>query len=240
MSDSEKVVSEEQPNVEPRETIWYTIEQLVKMIVCPGCGISMVSFKNRFAHVKKCFSIKRRGPLYRIHGYVECKCGLLIADSAKAKKLHICFGKFRPCKPFLPLEPEKPPVDPSPPEKIRSPSKESQPGNTSEQAALQPRSKTWIRNFISPIKQREVPFLDISGLSEPEPSPALKPRVRNFDKPFRMSAPKDICVYSIIRRNGAISVTGRSILKQRGANENIVLIKRRKLRLPTVAAAEKS
>lgn len=60
------------------------------MVECPGCGISMVSFKNRFAHIKKCFSIKRRGPLYRIHGYAECKCGFLIADTEKARKLHCC------------------------------------------------------------------------------------------------------------------------------------------------------
>jgi len=76
--------------VELKEAIWYTIGELVEMLECPGCGISMVSFKNRFAHVKKCFSIKRRGPLYRIYGYAECKCGLLIADTVKAQKLHCC------------------------------------------------------------------------------------------------------------------------------------------------------
>ncbi|XP_016969926.2 uncharacterized protein LOC108037798 [Drosophila rhopaloa] len=243
MSDSEKVVDEFSNEiltaVEPRETIWYSIGQLVEMIECPGCGKSMVSFKNRFAHVKKCFSIKRRGPLYRIHGYAECKCGLLIADTAKAQKLHVCMGKVRPCKPSLPVEPEKPPAEAQPPEELPSTTKKSEPVQILEQT-VKPQSKTWIRNFICPIKQKELPFLDVSCSNETETKPTSRPRVRNFDKPSRVLAPKDVCVYSIIRKNGAISVAGRSILTQRGSNENIVLIKKRKLRLPAIKQSGKS
>lgn len=56
----------------------------------------MKSFKNRFAHIKKCFSIRKLGPVYRLHGYAECICGLLIADMPKAKKMHVCLvSRFR-------------------------------------------------------------------------------------------------------------------------------------------------
>ncbi|EDV55768.2 uncharacterized protein LOC6548528 [Drosophila erecta] len=216
---SEKDVASGEGSNEPRETIWYTIGELVEMVVCPGCGISMVSFKNRFAHIKKCFSIKRRGPLYRIHGYAECKCGFLIADTEKARKLHCCSGKLRPCKPIIPAEP-KPPA-----EEVNTSKKEQ---------ALQP----LIRNFISPIKQQEFPFLDISYSSKSNPKPLSRPRVRNFDRP-RSQAPKEVCVYSIIRRNGTISVTGRSIVRYRGGNENIAILKRREIRLPARIKNEK-
>ncbi|KRK00214.1 uncharacterized protein LOC6531422 [Drosophila yakuba] len=212
MSDFEKEVRSEEGSNEPRETIWYTIGELVKMVVCPGCGISMVSFKNRFAHIKKCFSIKRRGPLYRIHGYAECKCGFLIADTEKARKLHCCSGKLRPCKPFIPAE-AKPPA--------KEPAEEVQPSKREQ--ALQP----LIRNFISPIKQHEFPCLDISYSSKSNPKPTSRPRVRNFDRPPRSQAPKEVCVYSIIRRNGTISVTGRSIVRYRGGNENLAILKKR-------------
>nr|XP_044251866.1 uncharacterized protein LOC108069333 [Drosophila takahashii] len=230
MSDAEKVVPEEPFNEKPfsvelRETYWYTIKELAEMLECPGCGISMVSFKNRLPHVKKCFSIKRRGPLYRIHGYAECKCGLLIADTIKAQKLHCCLGKSRPCKPFKPEEiiiPESSSADSPHPQEL-----------TIKSEPLQPKRKTWIRNFMSPIKQRDVPFLDISYTNKTEP------RVRNFDRPSRKQAPKEVSVYSIIRRNGVISVTGRSILKQR-SNENLVIVKKRRLRLPAINRSGKA
>ncbi|KAH8347743.1 hypothetical protein KR084_000695, partial [Drosophila pseudotakahashii] len=209
-----------------RETIWYTIGELAEMLECPACGISMVAFKNRLPHVKKCFSIKRRGPLYRIHGYAECKCGLLIADTIKAQKLHCCLGNSRPCKLVKPDEiiiPERSSADSPPAQEL---SKKSEP--------IQHNRKTWIRNFMSPIKQRDVPFLDISYTNNPEPKPMSRPRVRNFDRPSRKQAPKEVCVYSIVRRNGVISVTGRSILKQRESNETIVIVKKRRLRLPAI------
>ncbi|XP_017078243.1 uncharacterized protein LOC108112640 isoform X3 [Drosophila eugracilis] len=221
MTDSEKVVqadtqSSETPKaVELRETFWYTMGELVEMVVCPGCGISMVSFKNRFSHVKKCFSIKRRGPLYRIHGYAECKCGLLIADTAKAQKLHCCLGKLRPCKPIIPAEPKKPPAESPPPEESIS---------------------TPIQNDSVQVLQPK----NISYSNKPLPQPTTKPRVRNFDRPSLKQVPNEVCVYSIIRKNGVISVAGRSILKRKGSNENLVILKKRRLRLPAINQIEKA
>ncbi|XP_017078240.1 uncharacterized protein LOC108112640 isoform X2 [Drosophila eugracilis] len=240
MTDSEKVVADTQSSetpkaVELRETFWYTMGELVEMVVCPGCGISMVSFKNRFSHVKKCFSIKRRGPLYRIHGYAECKCGLLIADTAKAQKLHCCLGKLRPCKPIIPAEPKKPPAESPPPEESIS-----TPIQNDSVQVLQPKSKTWIHNFITPIKQKDISFLDISYSNKPLPQPTTKPRVRNFDRPSLKQVPNEVCVYSIIRKNGVISVAGRSILKRKGSNENLVILKKRRLRLPAINQIEKA
>ncbi|XP_016928636.2 uncharacterized protein [Drosophila suzukii] len=234
MSDSKKVVPDEPFEdetfaVELKEAIWYTIGELVEMLECPGCGISMVSFKNRFAHVKKCFSIKRRGPLYRIYGYAECKCGLLIADTVKAQKLHCCSGKVRPWKPPKLTEhilPDSTADDsPAPPGQLII---KSEP--------CQPTGKTWIRNFISPIKQMNVSSLDVSYSNKP----TSRPRVRNFDRSSRKQAPKEVCVYSIIKKNGVISVAGRSILQQRGSNENPVIIKKRRLRLPVVSQNAKA
>ncbi|XP_002034116.2 uncharacterized protein LOC6609431 [Drosophila sechellia] len=219
MSDLGKDVASEEGSNGSRETIWYTIGELVEMVECPGCGISMVSFKNRFAHIKKCFSIKRRGPLYRIHGYAECKCGFLIADTEKARKLHCCSGKLRPCKPIIPTEPKLPATKHA--EEVTT---------TNREQALQP----LILNFISPIKQQEFPSLDISHSSNPNPKPTSRPRVRNFDRPHRSQAPREVCVYSIIRKNGAILVTGRSIVRYRGGNENVALLKRRELKMKSV------
>ncbi|XP_043947865.1 uncharacterized protein LOC108036215 [Drosophila biarmipes] len=227
MSGSENVLSKETCDgnpfsVELKESIWYTTGELVEMLECPGCGISMVSFKNRLSHVKKCFSIKRRGPLYRIYGYAECKCGLLIADTLKAQKLHCCSGKVRPWKPpkTAPSIPPKSTADnsPTPPTQFIL---KSEP--------VKPTGKTWIRNFISPIKQNNVSSVDVSYSNKP----TSRPRVRNFDR-SRKQAPKEVCVYSIIKRNGVISVAGRSILRQRGSNENPIIIKKRILRLPVI------
>jgi len=100
----------------------------------------------------------------------------------------------------------------------------------------QPTGKTWIRNFISPIKQINVSSLDVSYSNKP----TSRPRVRNFDRSSRKQAPKEVCVYSIIKKNGVISVAGRSILQQRGSNENPVIIKKRRLRLPVVSQNAKA
>lgn len=76
--------------LQDRKTYWYTVNEIKNEATCPSCGRSIDKFKNLTAHVKRCFSIKKIGPIYRLHGYVECKCGLLIADNTKAQKLHVC------------------------------------------------------------------------------------------------------------------------------------------------------
>ncbi|KAH8400707.1 hypothetical protein KR009_000516, partial [Drosophila setifemur] len=221
-----------------RTTIWYSIGSVVEEPECPSCGRSMQCFKNRPAHVKKCFSIRRLGPVYRIHGYSECKCGMLIADTPKAKKLHICMvsivqeshlqkynvsffqGSIPAFEPGIPYETENPtPPKPSPSERHCSPPR------ILENIVLQPKSKVWIRNFSSPIKPRGVQLLDNYSNDKPKSRtrPPPRPRVRNFDRPSRTSSPDEVCIYSIIRKNGAITVAGQSILRQHGSNENLSL-----------------
>ncbi|KAH8233461.1 hypothetical protein KR026_008457, partial [Drosophila bipectinata] len=194
-----------------RQTIWYSIEKAVEENECPSCGRPMKSFKNRFAHIKKCFSIRKLGPVYRLHGYAECICGLLIADTPKAKKLHVCLS-------LPPVPAASPPPTPSLPQSNRLPQPTS---------ILKPKSKVWIRNFSSPIKPRGVQLLDISLHETAKSRASTLPRVRNFDRPPPAPSPEEVCVYSIIRQNGSIALTGRSILAQRASNENITIVRKR-------------
>ncbi|KAH8319903.1 hypothetical protein KR074_008959, partial [Drosophila pseudoananassae] len=194
-----------------RQTIWYSIENAVEENECPSCGRPMKSFKNRFAHIKKCFSIRKLGPVYRLHGYAECICGLLIADTPKAKKLHVCLSL-----PHVPAA--SPPSEPSLPQSNRFPQQTS---------ILKPKSKVWIRNFSSPIKPRGVQLLDISLHEATKTRASTLPRVLNFDRLPPAPSPDEVCVYSIIRQNGSIALTGRSILAQRASNENITIVRKR-------------
>ncbi|EDV37721.2 uncharacterized protein Dana_GF19767 [Drosophila ananassae] len=227
MSEPEELPVEELPKRSSRQTIWYSIENAVEEKECPSCGKPMKSFKNRFAHIKKCFSIRKLGPVYRLHGYAECICGLLIADMPKAKKMHVCLGKIPAFEPEVyfeslpPVPAASPPPEPSLPESSRLPEK-----NT----ILKPKKQVWIRNFSSPIKPRGVQLLDTSPLEKPRARVSTLPRVRNFDRPPPAPSPEEVCVYSIIRQNGSIALTGRSILTQRGCNENITIVRKRIMR----------
>ncbi|KAH8309547.1 hypothetical protein KR059_011662 [Drosophila kikkawai] len=204
--------------MEPREIIRYTPEDIVKQSECPACGIDMSSLKKPFSHAKKCFSIRRPGPVYRIFGYEECQCGLLIHDGSKAQKLHICMASPSPDQVPLPASDPAPAALPPPAPKNR-PDK-----------ILQPQKKVWVRNFTSPIKQK---FEDIklSGICKPKPKSV--PRVRNFDTPSR-AASDEVCVYSIIRKDESISIAGGLVIKEKQETKENVIIKKRSLRLPAL------
>ncbi|KAM8711476.1 hypothetical protein ACLKA7_000595 [Drosophila subpalustris] len=190
-----------------RKTIWYTKTELSKKGTCPSCGRSIGKFKNITAHVKRCFSIKKIGPIHRLHGYVECKCGLLIADSNKAKKLHICMGEVPAFEPELNYaQTETPPA-------LRD---DQTAGN---QGKMFP-PKPWIRNFVSPIK------LDIENRQVNTKS---EPRVRNFDMAANSLEPHNVSVYSISSNNGAIFVKGHS---PKSGKKGVLLISKPELRLP--------
>ncbi|XP_034477555.1 uncharacterized protein LOC117784064 [Drosophila innubila] len=204
-----------------RKTFWYTVNELMKNEVCPSCGRSMNKFKNITAHVKRCFSIKKIGPIYRLHGYNECICGLLIADNAKAKKLHLCTGEVPAFEPELNYE------------QLRSSSNLSNQDDQStgnqilssphlERELLQP--KPWIRNFVSPFK------LDIENVQDNTKS---EPRVRNFDMASNNLEPEphNVSVYSIGSNNGAIFVRGHSGKSQ---TTNFILKRDPRLRLPSL------
>ncbi|KAH8269436.1 hypothetical protein KR018_002975 [Drosophila ironensis] len=218
MSGPAKTKAGESPKIASRPTIWYSIEAVVEESECPSCGRPMKSFKNRPAHVKKCFAIRKLGPVYRLHGYAECKCGLLIADTPKAKKLHVCLGTIPDFNPNVSYEPPpmpaKPPAPPPAAKRSRSPQRTQKP---EKNPVLQAKSKIWVRNFSSPIRPKGVLLLDDSCFEAAEPQP--RPRVRNFDKPHRSRSPDEVSVYSIIRQNGSIVLTGRSVLRQRGDSE---------------------
>ncbi|BFG05698.1 uncharacterized protein DMAD_04377 [Drosophila madeirensis] len=201
-----------------RKTVWYTIDKVLEEPVCPSCGRKMIAFKNPIAHVKKCFSIRRLGTVYRLHGYTECKCGLLISDKPKAKKLHVCVGAVPDFDPALSYEPEEPlRASPKP---APSPAKH-QPLKILEQKVLQPKAEVWIRNFVSPIK---VDYTEMPEVEKPRPKHSLnlkpKPRVRNFDRRTSCQQPDDVSVYSIIRKNGGISIAVCSPESKRAVNEN--------------------
>ncbi|XP_064548233.1 uncharacterized protein LOC135435218 [Drosophila montana] len=203
--------------LQDRKTYWYTVNEIKNEATCPSCGRSIDKFKNLTAHVKRCFSIKKIGPIYRLHGYVECKCGLLIADNTKAQKLHVCMGEVPAFEPDLTYVRKKPT-----PEDRKATDKRMSLSPHLERELLQP--KPWIRNFVSPFK------LDIENLHD---NPKPEPRVRNFDLPVSSGkrAPKNVSVYSIGSNNGTIFVTGQAPPPSSG-NQNVILIKKRALRLP--------
>ncbi|KAH8253692.1 hypothetical protein KR032_006545 [Drosophila birchii] len=208
--------------MEPREVIRYTPEEIVKETKCPACGIDMSNMKKPFSHARRCFSIRRPGPVYRIFGYEECQCGLLIHDGSKAQKLHVCVRSASPPPITVPL---------SPPE----PAPTLTPANleSGHQKITQPQRKKWIRNFTCPIKQKldDIQLVKLPGVYKPK----LKsvPRVRNFDMPFRAPS-EDVSVYSIIPNEESISIAGGLALRvNHGTKENI-LFKKHSLRLPAV------
>ncbi|XP_020805092.1 uncharacterized protein LOC110181621 [Drosophila serrata] len=218
--------------MEPRETILYTPEEIVEQTECPACGINMTSMKKPFSHAKKCFSIRRPGPVYRIFGYVECQCGLLIHDGSKAQKLHICVGKIPPYDPRVQKSASPPTIVPLPPEPEPAPAK-LEPVQLLNHKTPQPQRKKWIRNFTSPIKQE---LDDIKSVALPRVhKPKLKSvtRVRNFDMPSRAPS-NEVSVYSIIREDESISITGGLLRRvNHGTKENI-FIKKHSLRLPAI------
>ncbi|XP_033252062.1 uncharacterized protein LOC117191252 [Drosophila miranda] len=230
----------EAPTNRSRKTVWYTIDDVLQETVCPSCGRKMIAFKNPIAHVKKCFSIRRLGTVYRLHGYTECKCGLLISDKPKAKKLHVCVGAVPDFDPVLSYDPEEPLSLSLAPE--ASPAPEPSPAKHPpvkifEKKVLQPKAEVWIRNFVTPIKvdYTEVPEVEKPiSKNNPNLKPTPKPRVRNFDRRTICQEPDDVCVYSIIRKNGAISIAELSPQSKRGGNENEMEIGRPAPRLPTV------
>ncbi|XP_017867536.1 PREDICTED: uncharacterized protein LOC108616665 [Drosophila arizonae] len=236
-SDEDMTISKKRYSVlQNRKTYWYTVNEIKNKSICPSCGRSIEKFKNLTAHVKRCFSIKKIGPIYRLHGYVECKCGLLIADNTKAQKLHVCMGEVPAFEPDLSYvrklpESDKDQVRNQDHERDRDHERDHEEDRDGDQQQaddnrshqlerelLQP--KPWIRNFVSPFK------LDIENIhvnSKPEP------RVRNFDMPVSKREPKNVSVYSIGTNNGTIYVTGRT---SQSGNQNVILIKKRALRLP--------
>ncbi|XP_022222062.2 uncharacterized protein LOC111073840 [Drosophila obscura] len=226
-----------------RKTVWYTIDKVLEETVCPSCGRAMTAFKNPIAHVKKCFSIRRLGTVYRLHGYTECKCGLLISDKPKAKKLHVCVGAVPDFDPALSFEPEEPlPESPKPASSKLASSKHApspakhQPLKSLEHKVLQPKAEVWIRNFVTPIKvdYTEMPEVEKQTFKH-NPNLKPKPRVRNFDRRTICQQPDDVCVYSIIRKNGAISIAVHSPESKRAVNENNEMeIGKAAPRLPTV------
>lgn len=220
-SEEDMTISKKRYSIlQDRKTYWYTVNEIKNEATCPSCGRSIDKFKNLTAHVKRCFSIKKIGPIYRLHGYVECKCGLLIADNTKAQKLHVCMGEVPAFEPDLSYVRKQPESDKDQ-DHDRDHDQEQAPDNRShhlERDLLQP--KPWIRNFVSPFK------LDIENIHvnrKPEP------RVRNFDMPVSKHEPKNVSVYSIGTNNGIIYVTGRT---SQSGNQNMILIKKRALRLP--------
>ncbi|KAH8372172.1 hypothetical protein KR093_010387, partial [Drosophila rubida] len=191
-----------------RKTFWYTVDEISEEGTCPSCGRSVHKFKNVTAHVKRCFSIKKIGPLYRLHGYIECKCGLLIADNTKAKKLHLCMQLRTSAALSVARD-----------EQIKSTSNRlMSPSPRLEDKRQMP--KPWIRNFVSPFK------LDLENMQE-----NTKPerRVRNFDMPSNRLEPQNVSVYSISSNNGAIYVTGQS---PKSGKRSVILIRKPELRLP--------
>lgn len=208
-------------SLKDRKTFWYTLDQIINEGECPSCGRSLRKFKNITPHVKRCFSIKKIGPLYRLHGYVECKCGLLIADNAKAKKLHLCMGEvpaFEPECNYTQIEISPALSMATDHQTISSPHLEPE--------FLQP--KPWIRNFVSPLK------LDIESMQE---NTKPEPRVRNFDMASSSSESQNVSVYSISSNNGAISVKGQS---PKSGKKGVMLIKKRNLRLPRLTDGKNS
>ncbi|EDW02313.1 uncharacterized protein LOC6560800 [Drosophila grimshawi] len=184
MSNKEEVtVTKAKSSVlQDRKTYWYTVGEIKNAAICPSCGSTTDKFKkNITAHVKRCFSIKKIGPIYRLHGYVECKCGFLIADNTKAQKLHVCMGEVPAFEPDLSYM-----------------SKTAAPTVHLNRELLMP--KPWIRNFVSPFK------LDIENI---QANPKTKPRVRNFEMPASNLEPQNVSVYSISSSNGTILIKGQ-------------------------------
>ncbi|KAH8407551.1 hypothetical protein KR222_005283 [Zaprionus bogoriensis] len=214
--EQEKTIAKSLSRFRDRKTIWYTVNEICQEGVCPSCGRSLDKFKNVTAHAKRCFSIKKIGPIYRLHGYVECQCGLLIADNTKAKKLHLCMGAVPAFEPDLSY------ISATAAEAAASPA-QAQPQH--ERAPPKP----WIRNFVTPIK------LDIENMHENIKS---EPRVRNFDIPATSKLePHNVSVYSISSNNGAICVTGHS---QKSGKRSIILISKPALRLPRLKSSRAS
>ncbi|KAH8234454.1 hypothetical protein KR038_010365 [Drosophila bunnanda] len=227
--------------MEPRQIIRYTPEEIVEETECPACGTNMSCMKKPFSHAKKCFSIRRPGPVYRIFGYVECQCGLLIHDGSKAQKLHVCVGRIPPYDPRVQLPDSPPTTKPLPP-----PEPAPEPAQTKlesthllNQKTLQPQRKKWIRNFTCPIKQKldDIKLVELPRVYKPKPKSV--PRVRNFDMPSRTSS-NEVSVYSIIREDESISIAGGLLLRvNHGTKENIC-IKKQSLRLPALRKSRKS
>ncbi|ALC41502.1 CG30096 [Drosophila busckii] len=192
-----------------RKTLWYSIEEIGQEGSCPSCGIVTFHLKNVLSHVKRCFSIKKVGPIYRLYGYTECKCGILLANSEKAKKLHHCAGEV-PAFEFDMNSLRKSVIPPTFAHKPKNVSREP----------LQP--KPWIRNFVSPLK------INVDNMQD---SSQPAPYVRNFDICTNKQEPQDVSVYSISSNNGAILVRG---MKPSITDTDEIVIKKRALRLPTL------
>ncbi|KAH8297271.1 hypothetical protein KR044_009266 [Drosophila immigrans] len=210
-----------------RKTFWYTVDEISEEATCPSCGRSMDKFKNVTAHVKRCFSIRKIGPIYRLHGYIECKCGLLIADNTKAKKLHLCVGEVPAFEPEISFEH----LETSP--ALSATTDQQTAGNriTSSSPRLERKQqlpKPWIRNFVSPFK------LDIENMQE---NTKPEPRVRNFDMPPNRLEPQNVSVYSIRLNNGTIFVTGQS---PKSGKKSVILIRKPDLRLPRLKGSKYS
>ncbi|EDW73994.1 uncharacterized protein Dwil_GK21693 [Drosophila willistoni] len=103
-----EVSAEEEPTKTNPPTFWYDINEVIEESICPSCGRPMTKFKNRCAHIKRCFAIRKLGPVYRIKGYMECKCGMLINDNPKAQKLHVCAGEVPAFEPHINYNPPVP------------------------------------------------------------------------------------------------------------------------------------
>ncbi|XP_030369985.1 uncharacterized protein LOC115620736 [Scaptodrosophila lebanonensis] len=205
-----------------RKELWYSLNELLGETYCPSCGRQMDRFKMPLAHAKRCFSIKKVGPIYRLHGYVECKCGLLIADNTKAKKLHLCLGEVPAFEPDLtyvhkrPLSPE-PQTDEQPPIK---------PVKSLERELLQP--KPWIRNFVTPLQ-----LASVKANIKPKP-----PRVRNFDMALPTQEPQDVWIYSITHGNDENSEDGLSEWMLHTEEEPVVRLRKRMAKLPRSATSD--
>ncbi|XP_062133538.1 uncharacterized protein LOC133843824 [Drosophila sulfurigaster albostrigata] len=226
-SEESTAASKASKSFKDRKTFWYTVDEISEEGTCPSCGRSMDKFKNVTAHVKRCFSIKKIGPIYRLHGYVECKCGLLIADNTKAKKLHLCTGEVPAFEPELNYEQLKP----SPALSLSIDQGSTANRLTASSPCLEEKKqlpKPWIRNFVSPFK------LDVENMPE---NTKPEPRVRNFDMPSNRLEPQNVSVYSISSNNGAIFVTGQS---PKSGKKSVILIQRPKLRLPRLKGSKYS
>ncbi|KAH8285019.1 hypothetical protein KR054_003948 [Drosophila jambulina] len=245
--------------MEPREIIHYTPEEIVQQTECPACGTNMSYMKKPFSHAKKCFSIRRprTRSVYRIFGYEECQCGLLIHNTPKAQKLHVCMvgnfpkitrsvlicflfvfqGKIPPNDPAFSAPASPPPdqVSLPPPKPALTPlpaTRKRQSEQILDDKILQSQRKKWIRNFTCPIKQKVEDILVVlPGVHKPKLTSV--PRVRNFDMPNRVPS-DEVSVYSIIPEDESISFAdGLVIRANHGTKENI-LIKKQSLRLPSL------